>query len=181
MLTLKFPETESYNESTHEFIIFPAAELKMEHTLRAIADWEGRTYKSFFDTNDMTTEDIREYARSMTLEDPGDPNVYSRIGNAEIAQIVSYMNDPKSAKQHRNQKSKKPPKNLNVTAENVYAAMFRNGIPMECENWHFNRLMALIRTCDSANGGEKPMTRAEERKYWNHLNEERRKKWNTKG
>lgn len=180
MLILKFPETECYNESTHEFIIFPEAELKMEHTLKAIADWEGRTYKSFFDKNDMTIEDLREYARSMTLEDPGDPNVYNRIGNAELIQILDYMNDPKSAKKHRDSK-KKPSKTFNVTAENVYAAMIRNGIPMECENWHFNRLMSLIRTCENANGGGNMMTRAEERKYWNQLNEERRKKWNTRG
>lgn len=180
MLTLKFPEVESYNESTHEFIIFPEAELKMEHTLKAIAEWEGRTHKSFFDKNDMTTEDLREYARSMTLEEPGDPNVYTRIGNVELIQILDYMNDPKSAKKHREPK-KKPQKIMNVTAENIYAAMIRNGIPMECENWHFNRLMALIRTCENANGGEKPMSKAEERKYWNQLNEERRKKWNTRG
>ena len=180
MLTLKFPEVESYNESTHEFIIFPEAELKMEHTLRAIADWEGRTYKSFFDTKDMTTEDLKEYARSMTLETPRDPNVYNRIGNDELIQIIEYMNDPKSAKKYREQ-NKKPQRNMNVTAENVYAVMIRNGIPMECENWHFNRLMALIKTCEGTNGGEKMMTKAEERKFWNSLNEERRKKLNSRG
>lgn len=68
-----------------------------------------------------------------------------------------------------------------MTAEDVYYTMVQYGIPLECENWHFSRLMALIRTFQQKGGGGERMTPMQQARFWDELNNQRRAKMRSKG
>ena len=52
---------------------------------------------------------------------------------------------------------------------------------MECEKWHLNRLLTLIRVCDVKNSPSKKKDMKEVYKDYRSINEARRKKMGTKG
>ena len=71
--------------------------------------------------------------------------------------------------------------NEQITSELVYYWMICFNIPFECQKWHFNRLMTLIRVCEEKNKPPKKMSKKEIMARNNRLNDERRKKLGTKG
>ena len=48
-----------------------------------------------------------------------------------------------------------------MTSETIYADMVALGIPFECQKWHLNRLIALIRECDRRNRPPKKLSKEE--------------------
>jgi hypothetical protein len=52
--------------------------------------------------------------------------------------------------------------------------MFSAGIPIECENWHLNRLFTLIKVFSAKNGPQKKMSKAEAMRQQRDLNAQRR-------
>jgi hypothetical protein len=68
-----------------------------------------------------------------------------------------------------------------MTVEDFYAAMVHFGIPFECENWHFNRLVALIRACEGTGDSQMFKNYREKQQFYRELNESRRKALGTKG
>jgi hypothetical protein len=65
--------------------------------------------------------------------------------------------------------------------------MIQYGVPLDCEKWHFNRLMALLDYCDSKGGsssgagGPAKQSRKEILEMYRALNEKNRKKYHSKG
>ena len=82
----------------------------------------------------------------------------------------------------KGRKSKRPD-----TAETIYFGMIQYGIPIECEKWHFNRLMALMDFCDSKGGsvsgagGPAKKTLREMMEMYHAMNMNNRKKYHSKG
>ena len=68
-----------------------------------------------------------------------------------------------------------------ITNELVYYWMAVAGIPWECERWHINRLLTLIRVCDVKNKPEKKMSKRDIMARNKALNDARRQKLHTKG
>ena len=182
MLTLQIPAEEEYIHATMEFRYHLADSMCLEHSLKSIAKWESKTHKSFFDSDKMSDEDFREYVRCMTVKPPKYDETYNRIKGRPMFEIIAYMNDPMTARKFYQPKKKKKSRiKETVTVENLYVKMIEYGIPFDpCENWHFGRLMALIRTFEQAGGGEK-MTYRERQQWYNEINDMRRKKLGTKG
>jgi hypothetical protein len=59
--------------------------------------------------------------------------------------------------------------------------MINYQIPFECQKWHFNRLMTLIKICQIKSEPGKKMSERDVLSQNAALNAYRRKKFNTKG
>ena len=68
-----------------------------------------------------------------------------------------------------------------VTSELIYYWMVALNIPKECEKWHLNRLMTLIRICNIKNQPAKKMSKRDIMQRNSALNAARRAKLNSKG
>ena len=68
-----------------------------------------------------------------------------------------------------------------ITSELIYYWMFSYNIPIECQKWHINRLLTLIRVFNVKQAPPKKMSRREIMSRNAQLNAARRKKLNSKG
>lgn len=159
MYSLTIPARELFDDKKQEFVqVTKETVLKLEHSLVSISKWESKWHKSFLDDTDgRTKEESLDYIRCMTITQNVDPNVYYAITSTMIQDINEYINANMTAttfgKDNRNKRPHKGPygKPKRVTSELVYYWMIANNIPMECEKWHFSRLMTLIRVCEEKN------------------------------
>lgn len=186
----EIPRQEYFDNSSQEFITIeprkiPAIHLQLEHSLMSAAKWEGTWKKAFLRDEEMTEEEFLDYIRCMTINRQENPAIYKDLTREALVQISEYMNDPQSAWQispkKKGKKKKKPD-----TVEMIYYAMVQYGIPLDCEKWHFNRLMALLDYFDtngSSPGGGSPKKRSEREimELYRALNEKNRKKYHSKG
>ena len=65
--------------------------------------------------------------------------------------------------------------------QSLYNWMISLGIPFECQKWHINRLISLIKVCEFKNTPPKKQSMREIMSRNSALNAARRKKLNTKG
>lgn len=187
------PKVEYFDNIKQEFITIEARHidavyLKLEHSLRSIADWESRWHTAFVGRENMTPEELLDYIRCMTTNQIRNPDVYEGLTQEDINRIVAYMQDPCSAWEMKTgSKDKKKKTKKADTAEMYYWAMIQYGVPLECQNWHFNRLLALLDYCGykggstSGAGGPKKKSEREIMEMYRALNEKNRKKYNSKG
>ena len=179
MLTLTIPAATLYNSATNEFIDTKEQTIVLEHSLVSISKWESKFCVPFID-HELTLPEFAEYVRCMTISQNVNPYVYSALTKQNVEDIKEYMDRKMTACKF----SGKKPRNTSgefITSETLYYLMFGLGIPKECEKWHLNRLLALIRFCQAKTGPQEKMTKAETDAYYAKLNAQRKKKWGTKG
>ena len=68
-----------------------------------------------------------------------------------------------------------------VTSEVIYFAMIQHGIPFECQKWHINRLLKLIAVCNEYRAPKEKRSQAEILSDMERMNNERKRKWGTRG
>lgn len=180
MLQLPIRETEFYNEATGEFIPVKAVTLQLEHSLISISKWESKWEKPFLSSENHTHEQIIDYIRCMTVNQNVDPNVYLSIGNAEVRKVTEYINAKQSATWFYEEK-KPTGKREVITSELIYYWMVAFNIPFECQKWHLNRLLTLVRICSIKNQPPKKRSKREILQRNAALNAKRRAQYNTTG
>ena len=180
MLTIIVPETELYDEQNNEFIQIKEQTLVLEHSLVSIAKWESKWKKSYLSTKSKTYEETIDYIKCMTITKNVNPLIYKSLNRDALTSIEKYINDPMTATYFSEIDDRRSKQSI-ITAEIVYYWMISLGVPMECQKWHFNRLIALIKVCNIKNDTGKKMSRREILTRNQALNEERKKKYNTRG
>lgn len=180
MLTIVIPATEAFDEVKGEFITTKEQELQLEHSLISISKWESNWCKPFLSKIDKTPEEIIDYVKCMTLNRNVSDETYSCLTQANIDAINDYIGAPMTATYFStNEKGKR--NSEQITSELIYYWMIALQIPFECQKWHINRLLTLIRVCNIKNTPPKKMSRRELMNRNAALNAARRQQLNTKG
>lgn len=184
MLWVDVPDTELFDEETSSFTLVKGARLQLEHSLVSLSKWESKWKKPFLKEEEKTMEELRDYIRCMTITQNVRPEVYKFITPSIFKEVDNYINDSMTATWFK-EDSKKGPKGRIVTSELIYYWMTLYKIPFECEKWHLNRLLTLIRVCgaetNAANQTGKRKNRRDIAAERTALNESRLKKLGTKG
>ena len=172
MLVLTIPPTESWDEETGYFTETKETKLKLEHSLLSVSKWEAKWHKSYFHPKPKTTAEFLDYIRCMTINNDVDPIVYSALTKEHIRKITDYINDPMTAttfsKEHQGKKNRHI-----VTSEELYYSMASYQIPFECERWHLNRLLTLLRVAGIRNAPPKKRRKSDTMKRWSEINNQR--------
>ena len=181
MLEIIIPAVEGYDEVKEEFLtIYPEQILRLEHSLVSLSKWEAKWNKPFLSKKSKTIEETMDYIKCMTITQNVDPNVYNRLTNSHIDMVNKYIESPMTATTFV-ENGKKGGSGELVTSELIYYWMIALNIPFECQKWHLNRLLTLVRVCNVKNDKPKQMSKSEIMSRNAALNAARRKQLNTKG
>lgn len=180
MLTITIPATELFDEKTQTFFSTKEQTLQLEHSLVSLSKWESKWCKPFLTNDDKTLEETIDYIKCMTITQNVDPNSYNFLSRSNIEKINSYISSPMTATTFY-EDPQRPTKKEIITSELIYYWMISLNIPMECQKWHLNRLLTLVRVCNVKNAPPKKMSRSEIMRRNSALNAARRKQFNSKG
>ena len=180
MLKITIPAREMFDEVKQEFINTKEQTLQLEHSLVSLSKWESKWHKPFIDNRNLSTEETIDYIRCMTLTQNVDPEVYQYLSKENIKQINEYISDPMTATTFSNERSKGSGKEV-LTSEILYYDMIALGIPFECQKWHLNRLITLIKVWSIKQNPPQKMSKGDIMRRNAELNAARRKQFNTKG
>ena len=189
MLRIKVKGVESWDYQNETFIKPPFDEvtLVLEHSLISLSKWESKWKKPFLNNKKdaHTPEETMDYIKCMTVNTNVNPEVYNYLTEENIKAIEEYVADPMTATTINNRDPNaiagRGRKQEIITSEIIYYWMFTFNIPMECEQWHLNRLLTLINVISIENAPKKKMSRQQLAAQNKLLNQQRRAKLGTRG
>lgn len=179
MLLLTIPPPEYWDDYKQQFVYGKAQTLQLEHSLVSISKWECKHHKAFLGKREKTNEELIDYVRCMTLTQNVDPQVYHALSDREFAIINQYIDDPMTALYF--QDDEKGELSDTITAELIYYWMIALNIPFECQKWHLNKLLALIRVCNIKNKPPKKRSAKEIISRNRAINAANRRRFNSRG
>lgn len=183
MLRITIPSKEYWDANKEEFVQIKGQTLQLEHSLVSLSKWEAKWQKPFISNrkdDNKTSEELLDYIRCMTLTQNVNPDVYLNIDSKIIEEIKEYIDAPMTATTFSDVNGARGSRDI-ITAEIIYYWMITLNIPFECQKWHLNRLLALIKVCSIKNTPPKKMSKSEILSRNRALNAARLKKYNTKG
>lgn len=181
MLEITTIEDEFYDSRTNKFIHIPACTLTLEHSLISLAKWESKWHIPYFDNNvQKTSAQELDYIRCMVIGNLKSEYVLQALSINNILEIRDYIKNPMTATTFQKKARGKVKKEV-TTAETLYAHMFSHGVSIECQKWHLNRLLTLLRVCDLQNAPREKMTKKQTAQWNAEQNAARKAKYNTRG
>lgn len=183
MLQIVIPDAEYYDERKNLFVTRKGASLNMEHSLLSVSKWESIHHKPFLSDTVKTLPETLDYYRCMTITKNVDPAVYNNMTVNIQKQIQDYIDDSMTATWFNETMSNRGDRFNGeiVTSEIIYYWMVSLNIPFECQKWHLNRLITLIRTISAKNAPKKKVPKRQMMLRNAELNAQRRAKLNSKG
>lgn len=185
MLEITIQPGEIFDEVENRFIQNrKQVTIQLEHSLISLRKWEQKWKKAFLMQENLSVEEILDYIRCMTVSPHGiSPETYYFLTTENVDSIISYIKDPMTATTFSNNNVVDIQRNSSegITAEIIYYWMITMNVPVEFEKWHLQTLLTLIRVISIKNQKPQkvdPVKAAIER---DRLNQERRKKFNSKG
>jgi len=187
MLTITIGEDEFYDEEAEEFKTSGGFTVDFEHSLVSLSKWESKYQKPFLVADDKTAEETYGYIEAMVISNNFSSDMFELFQPHHFAAINRYIESPQSATTiyHAPGAPSRGRPEV-ITGELIYYWMVAFTIPLECENWHLNRLFSLIQICSIKNANENnsgntgvlnPDAAAQQRE----LNEQRKREWGTTG
>ena len=181
-ITIIPPEDGLYDPVSEEFINIKPQTIVIEHSLLSVRKWEAKWKVPYLTPEPKTAEQIIDYIKCMTITQNVDPNVYLFLTKEIVDEIIAYIQDPMTAttfteRQRRMCGAAKE----TVTAELIYYWMISYQIPMECQKWHLEQLMTLIKVFDVKNTPAKKMSRGEAYSRNKAINAANRARFHSKG
>ena len=180
MINITIPATEAFDEVKGEFLYCKEHTLQLEHSLISISKWESKWRKPFISSDEKTHEETIDYVKCMTLNPNIDDSVYRCLTKANLKEINDYIDAPMTATTFFEEKNGKRNRDV-ITSELIYYWMIALNIPFECQKWHLNRLLTLVRVCNIKNQPSKKMSKKDIMSRNASLNAARRKQFNSKG
>ena len=180
MLQVTIPATEFFDEKTGEFRSTKETTLQLEHTLLSLSKWESKWQKPFLGKDEKTVEECRDYVRCMTVTQNVNPAVYQFLTDENFRAINAYIENPMTATTFNERENRKFNRDI-ITAEIIYYWMVALNIPFECQRWHLNRLITLVRVCNIKNTPPKKSSKRDLAERNRLLNAKRRSALHTTG
>lgn len=181
MLRIDIPSSEYFDEAASKFRRTESYTLTLEHSLYTVALWEAKWHKPFLQGKEHSDEETLDYIRQMSMDPSTPDDVFSRLGNEQLSEIIEFINAKQTATTFREIPGQKKASSKIITSEVIYNWMVGLQIPFEAEHWHLNRLVTLIRVIDNQNAPKKKMSQSDIRAEQARLNAERRAKYNSPG
>lgn len=180
MIKIKIDDYELYNESINQFVLVKGATYTFEHSLISLTKWEEKYKKPFLDSK-LEGEELEYYCKCMCIGVLEDKHITPQL----IQILVDYIYTNNSATFFtdfsKNQNGYKSNSEV-VTSEVIYSYMVMAQIPFQCEKWNLNRLMNLLRIISIKNNPESSkMSVVDGYRFQEELNEQRKKKYGTRG
>lgn len=179
MLNFVHQGKEHYDYRTNTFFRTKEYSYSLEHSLVAVAKWEAKWHKPFLTDEPRTREELLSYIQCMDRNDNPE-EAYKYLETEQINRISDYISDPMTA----SCVTEAPSTQINgeqITSELMYYWMVALQIPFECQYWHLNRLIMLVRICNVKNSKQQKRPMHDVVAERNRLNAARRAKYHTKG
>lgn len=173
MLKIQVEGRQLYDSDQECFITTADQILELEHSLISISKWQAKWKKPFLSTT-MTKQQNVDYIRCMTINKVCDDNIYNGLSAKNYEQISKYIQDTMSATWFA-KKQGQGKSNKVITSQQIYGWMIELNIPFECQKWHLNRLLTLIRVCGQQQAPTKKMSKRDIYAQNKALNAARRK------
>lgn len=151
MLTLIVPGVESFDDDTQTFVRTDDVVLKLEHSLISLSKWESKYEKPFLTGDSKTTEEVYGYINAMSLEGEIPDDVFLRLTQESLTAINTYIEAKMTATWFRQTDQPRGFNSEAVTAEIIYHWIVALAIDWECQHWHLNRLITLVKTINEKN------------------------------
>lgn len=177
MLSIKLSKQEYYNTDNNQFFHIEECVIKLEHSLRAISKWEANWEKPFLSDKPKTDEEILDYIKCMSMCEIDDFTI-NRLSVDDLNSIDSYITKSATATTIKEDAGKSREV---ITSELIYYYMIALNIPIECQDWHINRLLTLIAVCKIKSEPPKKRSKQEMMSSRTALNNARKKAMNTPG
>ena len=179
MITIEFEDLEFFDGES--FITYPSKSVNFEYSLLAISKWESKWKIPFLDVdNEFKPNDERliDFCIFMAMDDNVSKEYFTNSN--VVAKLSEYMKDSYTATKFSQNEPKSYKKHVH-TAEELYAMMFLNSVPLEFEKRNLNTLLTVLRIIGIYQNPKKNMPNSEVLKQNTNLNQLRKKQLNTRG
>jgi len=180
MLAITVPELESYDEASSRLIKSESYTFQLEHSLASLSKWESEFERPFLTDGPKTPEETIAYVKCMTLTDGVPESIYTRLSSENYVQINNHINAKMTATWFNDRPQPGRGREV-ITSEVIYYWLTSYNIPFECDQWHLNRLLALVKVANAKNAPKKKMGRRDMLAQRDQINAARKAQAQSKG